>query len=384
MNGFNIWYTLITIAAVMAVILGGALYLVLLERKVSAWVQDRIGPNRVGKFGLIQPIADAFKLLFKEDLIPARVDKALFLAAPAIAVTTAMLSFAVIPFGRTTVPPSSDNDAQTLEQYLETYQFMIAPRVDIGIVFVFAVSSLAVYAIILSGWASNSKYSFIGGLRSSAQFVSYEIPMGMSILGVVLMTGSLSLERIIEYQATGWNIFFQPLAFLIFMVSAFAECNRLPFDLPEAEQELVGGYHTEYSGLKFVFFYLAEYTNLVTSSFMFVILFFGGWHFPLIAEPGQGGVIVKLLVMSVKVLFFVFFYVLVRWTIPRFRFDQLMSLAWKGLIPLALINLVAVMVVKQLGWNLWLLLPLSVVLFFGAISLAVSDRRPLTSAGVRG
>jgi len=384
MNGFNIWYTLITIVAVMAVILGGALYLVLLERKVSAWVQDRIGPNRVGKFGLIQPIADAFKLLFKEDLIPARVDKALFLAAPAIAVTTAMLAFAVIPFGRTTMPPSSGNDAQTLEQYLETYQFMIAPRVDIGIVFVFAVSSLAVYAIILSGWASNSKYSFIGGLRSSAQFVSYEIPMGMSILGVVLMTGSLNLERIIEYQATGWNVLFQPLAFLIFMVSAFAECNRLPFDLPEAEQELVGGYHTEYSGLKFVFFYLAEYTNLVTSSFLFVIMFFGGWHFPLIAEPGPGGVIVKLLVMSVKVLFFVFFYVLVRWTIPRFRFDQLMSLAWKGLIPLALINLIAVMVVKQLGWTLWLLLPLSIVLFFGAISLAVSDRRPLTSAGVRG
>ncbi len=379
MNGFSIWYTLITIVAVMAVILGGALYLVLLERKVSAWVQDRLGPNRVGKFGLIQPIADALKLLFKEDLIPARVDRVLFLAAPAIAVTTAMMAFAVIPFGRTTLPPSWGNvpDHQTLEQYLQTYQFMIAPRVDIGIVFVFAVTSLAVYAIILSGWSSNSKYSFIGGLRSSAQFVSYEIPMGMSILGVVLMTGSLNLERIIEHQTTGWNILFQPLAFLIFMVSAFAECNRLPFDLPEAEQELVGGYHTEYSGLKFVFFYLAEYTNLVTTSFLFVILFFGGWHFPLIATPGEGGVIVKLMVMAVKVLFFVFFYLLIRWTIPRFRFDQLMSLAWKGLIPLALVNLAGVMVIKQLGWSLWLLLPLSIGLFFGAILLAVSDRRQL-------
>ena len=379
MNGFSIWYTLITIVAVMAVILGGALYLVLLERKVSAWVQDRLGPNRVGKFGLIQPIADALKLLFKEDLIPARVDRVLFLAAPAIAVTTAMMAFAVIPFGRTTLPPSWGNvpDHQTLEQYLQTYQFMIAPRVDIGIVFVFAVTSLAVYAIILSGWSSNSKYSFIGGLRSSAQFVSYEIPMGMSILGVVLMTGSLNLERIIEHQGTGWNILFQPLAFLIFMVSAFAECNRLPFDLPEAEQELVGGYHTEYSGLKFVFFYLAEYTNLVTTSFLFVILFFGGWHFPLIATPGEGGVIVKLMVMAVKVLFFVFFYLLIRWTIPRFRFDQLMSLAWKGLIPLALANLLGVMVVKQLGWSLWFLLPLSIGLFFGAMLLAVPDRRQL-------
>ena len=371
MNGFSIWYTLITIVAVMAVILGGALYLVLLERKVSAWVQDRIGPNRVGKFGLIQPIADAFKLLFKEDLIPARVDRVLFLAAPAIAVTTAMMAFAVIPFGRTTLPPSWGNvpDYQTLEQYLQTYQFMIAPRVDIGIVFVFAVTSLAVYAIILSGWASNSKYSFIGGLRSSAQFVSYEIPMGMSILGVVLMTGSLNLERIIEHQATGWNILFQPLAFLIFMVSAFAECNRLPFDLPEAEQELVGGYHTEYSGLKFVFFYLAEYTHLVTTSFLFVILFFGGWHFPLIATAGAGGVIVKLIVILAKVFGFVFFYLLIRWTIPRFRFDQLMGLAWKVLIPLALANVVCAMVVQQLRWTPWILLPVSVVLLF-AIPMA--------------
>src|SRR6266852_3198933 len=385
MTGFNIWYTLITIVAVMAVILGGALYLVLLERKVSAWVQDRIGPNRVGKFGLIQPIADAFKLLFKEDLIPARVDRVLFLAAPAIAVTTAMLAFAVIPFGRTTLPPSWGNvpDHQTLEQYLQTYQFMIAPRVDIGIVFVFAVTSLAVYAIILSGWASNSKYSFIGGLRSSAQFVSYEIPMGMSILGVVLMTGSLNLERIIEHQATGWNILFQPLAFLIFMVSAFAECNRLPFDLPEAEQELVGGYHTEYSGLKFVFFYLAEYTHLVTTSFLFVILFFGGWHFPLIATAGPGGVLIKLIVMLLKVSVFILFYLLIRWTIPRFRFDQLMGLAWKALIPLALANLVCVMVVKQLGWTPWLLLPISVALLFAAAGLTVAPR-PSPRAAARG
>src|SRR5260370_18574453 len=200
----------------------------------------------------------------------------------------------------------------------------------------------------------------------------------MCMLGVVLMAGSVNLERIIENQTeSGWNIFFQPLAFLIFMVSAFAECNRLPFDLPEAEQELVGGYHTEYSGLKFVFFYLAEYTNLVTTSFLFVILFFGGWHFPLIATPGEGGVIVKLMVMAVKVLFFVFFYLLIRWTIPRFRFDQLMSLAWKGLIPLALVNLAGVVVVKPLGWSLWLLLPVSIGLFFGAMLLAVSDRRQL-------
>ncbi len=367
MSGFNIWYTLITIIIVMAAILGGALYLVLLERKVSAWVQDRLGPNRVGKFGLIQPIADAFKLLFKEDLIPDRVDKVLFIAAPAIAVTTALLAFAVIPFGRTTVPSANP---QSLEEYQRSYQFMIAPRIDIGIVFIFAVTSLAVYAIILSGWSSNNKFSFIGGLRSSAQFVSYEIPMGMSILGVLLLTGSLNLERIIQRQAEfGWNIFFQPLAFLIFMISAFAECNRLPFDLPEAEQELVGGYHTEYSGLKFVFFYLAEYTHLVTTSFLFVILFFGGWHFPLIATAGAGGVIVKLIVILAKVFGFVFFYLLIRWTVPRFRFDQLMGLAWKVLIPLALANVVCAMVVQQLRWTPWILLPVSVVLLF-AIPMA--------------
>src|SRR5713226_271116 len=356
MNGFSIWYTLITIVAVMAVILGGALYLVLLERKVSAWVQDRIGPNRVGKFGLIQPIADAFKLLFKEDLIPARVDRVLFLAAPSIAVTTAMMAFAVIPFGRTTLPPSWGNapDHQTLEQYLQTYQFMIAPRVDIGIVFVFAVTSLAVYAIILSGWSSNSKYSFIGGLRSSAQFVSYEIPMGMSILGVVLMTGSLNLERIIEHQTTGWNILFQPLAFLIFMVSAFAECNRLPFDLPEAEQELVGGYHTEYGALKFGLFFLGEYTHMITTSFLVVIMFFGGWQLPWLVTPegsGVGDMVAKVVVLGGKMGLFILFYMLVRWTIPRFRFDQLMGLAWKVLMPLALVNLVCVMAVKYLGWD---------------------------------
>jgi len=385
MSGFNIWFTLITIVAVMAGVLGGALYLVLAERKVSAWIQDRLGPNRVGPYGLIQPIADAFKLLFKEDLIPDRVDKILYLAAPAIAVTTSLLALAVIPFGRTTVAPSSNTASyqQNMEAYLNTYQFMIAPRIDIGILFVFAVTSLAVYAIILSGWSSNNKYSFIGGLRSSAQFVSYEIPMGLSILGVLLLTGSLNLERIIEKQISGWNILYQPLAFLIFMVSAFAECNRLPFDLPEAEQELVGGYHTEYSGLKFVFFYLAEYTHLMTTSFLFVVLFFGGWHFPLIASTATGGVIVKLIVMFAKVLCFVFFYLLIRWTIPRFRFDQLMGLAWKVLIPLSLANVVCVMVVKQLDWTPWLLLPVSVALLFAAGSFTIT-RRPSPRMAIRG
>ncbi len=273
--------TIITIVVVLAVMLGTCAYLIWVERKVSAYMQDRLGPNRVGPAGLLQPIADGLKFLLKEDIIPAHVDRLLYLSAPAIAVSTALLAFAVVPFGPTTVAP----------QERSNYEFVIAPHVDIGILFVFAVTSLTVYAIILSGWASNNKYSFIGGLRSSAQLVSYEIPMGMSVLGVILLTGSLNLEQVIDHQAHhGWNIWYQPLGFLLFLVSAFAECNRLPFDLPEAEQELVGGYHTEYSALKFGLFFVGEYTHMVTTSFLLATLFLGGWHFPWIAEPGPGGV----------------------------------------------------------------------------------------------
>jgi NADH-quinone oxidoreductase subunit H len=328
--------TIITIAVVMGVILGACAYLILVERKIAAYVQDRIGPNRVGPRGLLQPIADGLKFLFKEDIVPDHVDRILYLAAPAIAVTMSLLAFAVVPFGPT--HPVGDTRPD----------FVIAPHVDIGILFVFAVTSLTVYAVILSGWASNSKYSFIGGLRSSAQFISYEIPMGMSVLGIVLMTGSLNLEDIILRQAQGvWNVLSQPLAFLIFLTSAFAECNRLPFDLPEAEQELVGGYHTEYSALKFGMFFLGEYTHMITTSFLIVILFFGGWHLPWLVPAQTTNPVAPFLVFFAKVAFFILFYMLIRWTIPRFRFDQLMMLAWKGLIPLALANLVVVMILKE-------------------------------------
>jgi NADH-quinone oxidoreductase subunit H len=351
--------TLITIVAVMAVILGIDAYLILLERKVAAWMQDRVGPNRVGPGGLLQPIADGLKFLLKEDIIPDRVDKGLYLLAPSIAAMTALMAFAVVPFG----PTSLDSNADAM-------QFVIAPRVDIGILFVFAVGSLAVYAIILGGWASNNKYSLIGALRSSAQIISYEIPLGMSVLGIVLLTGSLNLERIIARQAEyGWNAFFQPLGFLLFMISAFAECNRLPFDLPEAEQELVGGYHTEYSALKFGLFFLGEYTHMITTSFLMAILFLGGWHFPGIPESGWLAIVLKFIVIWVKASLFILFYMFVRWTLPRFRFDQLMGIAWRVLIPLALVNLVLVMVVQQFiqsydlngrYWN-WTLLPLSLL-----------------------
>jgi NADH-quinone oxidoreductase subunit H len=392
---FSFWATIITIAVIMGAIQGTCAYLILLERKTAAWVQDRIGPNRVGPFGLLQPIADGAKFLLKEDIIPSHVDRLFFLLAPAIAIGTSTLAFAVVPFGPTQAPPQTpwnqttaqtvtpEFEQQQLKDYNESYQAVIAPHVDIGILFMFSVTSLGVYGIILGGWSSNNKYSIMGALRSSAQLISYEIPMGMSVLGVVILTGSLNLERIIGAQLTqGWFFFYQPLATLLFLISIFAECNRLPFDLPEAEQELVGGYHTEYSAMKFALFFLAEYTHMITTSFIFMMLFFGGWYFPWIAEAGSPWV-VKLLVFAAKMFLLVFFYMLVRWTIPRFRFDQLMGLAWKVLIPLSVMNVFCVMVVKHIadsnGWSHWVvmgvLFVISLVLIVVAGAMALPPSR---------
>jgi len=361
--------TLISIGIVMGGIPVACMYLVLAERKVSAWMQDRIGPNRVGPFGLIQPMADAIKILLKEGIIPAHVDKGLFLLAPAISMFTAMLAFAVVPFGPLEGTPS-------------WLRLIIAPNVDIGLVFIFAVGSLAVYGVILGGWASNNKYSALGSLRASAQVVSYEIPLGMSVLGVVLLSGTLNLEQILMQQARagigGWNVWVQPLACLIFYISSLAESNRLPFDLSECEQELVGGYHTEYGGLRMVLFFIGEYTHITTISFLTMILFFGGWHFPGIATPEStytGAWVVKVLVLLTKVMLSIFLIMLIRWTIPRFRFDQLMELTWKVFIPLTLLNTVAVMTVLQFGWDRWWLLPISLGLFvLAAVAAALAKR----------
>jgi NADH-quinone oxidoreductase subunit H len=349
--------TLLTIAVAMGAILTACMYLVLAERKVSAWMQDRIGPNRVGPYGLAQPVADGLKILIKEGIIPAHVDKGLFLMAPALAVFTALLAFAVIPFG-------------PADEQVGWLRFIIAPNIDIGLLFIFAVGSLAVYGVILGGWASNNKYSALGSLRASAQVISYEIPLGLSVLGVVLLSGTLNLERILADQAErgilGWYVWYQPLACLIFYVSSLAESNRLPFDLSECEQELVGGFHTEYGGLRMVLFFVGEYTHLVVLSFLTAILFFGGWHFPWIATPESsyaGAWLVKVLVLLAKVATSIFLIMLIRWTLPRFRFDQLMELTWKVFIPLALANVVAVMSVLQFDINRWWLLPISLGLF---------------------
>lgn len=390
MPTFDLTTTFLMIGGVIAVVLGLCAYLVLAERKVAAWVQDRLGPNRVGPWGLLQPLADGGKMFLKEDVIPSHVDRYFFLMAPVAAFATAMLAIAVIPFGSTAatkvIPPTTPTQAGTTTfQPVQFYEinygstpsqtYAIAPGLDVGLLYVFALGSLAVYGVILAGWSANSKYALLGSLRSSAQIISYEIPLGLSILGVVILASSLNLEAIVNYQAGAghsWMIFTQPLAFLLFLIAVFAECNRLPFDLPEAEQELVGGFHTEYSSLKLGMLLLAEYAHMITASLLLSVLFLGGWHLPGLSELTDEAMygptitaLIRMAILGVKMLGFVALFLLVRWTIPRFRFDQLMGLAWKIMIPLAILNLFCVMIVKQYNLPLWTLTVASIVMFLG-------------------
>jgi NADH-quinone oxidoreductase subunit H len=347
---------IIAVVKIILLLIGlmtAAAYLVLMERWIAAWVQDRQGPNRVGipltkirLFGLGQPLADGLKFIFKEDYTPAQVDKGLFSLAPIVILTAALAIFAVIPFGSVLPRIGIEGSSQPIE-------LLVAPRLDVGLIYVFALSSIAVYGVILGGWASNNKYSFLGGLRSSAQLIAYEIPLGLGILGVVLFSGSLRLDKIITDQAVSgvWNIAVQPLGLLVFTVASFAEAARLPFDLPEAEQELVGGYHTEYAGMRLLLFLIAEFLHMVTAAFLIVILYFGGWH--LWGLTGSGDVVtwpvavLRIIVLLAKVLAVVFFFMIVRWSWPRFRFDQLMSMAWKVMLPLGMANLVLIAVISE-------------------------------------
>jgi len=338
---------LIKIALLIGGLMTAAAYLVLLERKMAAWVQDRRGPNRVGipltkirLFGLGQPLADGLKFILKEEYTPAHVDRLLFVLAPVSILAAALAIFAAIPFGDT-LPPL------TMLGWDKPIRLVVTPGLDVGTIFVFAMASVSVYGVILGGWASNNKYSFLGGLRSSAQLIAYELPLGLGILGVVLATGSLSLEQIIGEQArTGvWFAFSQPLGFIVFVTAAFAEAARLPFDLPEAEQELIGGYHTEYSGMKLLLFLVAEFLHMITAAFLIVIMFFGGWHFWGIGLLPQNSWIVAILkigMLMLKTFSVIVFFMLVRWSWPRFRFDQLMALAWKVMLPLGIVNFIAV------------------------------------------
>ncbi len=329
------WYIiekLILIGALIGLSFFIAMYTTLAERKIAGWMQDRMGPNRAGPFGIFQPLADGGKLFFKEEITPTSSNRFLFLLGPALAMIVALITSTVIPWGASYVGES------------RTVALQVAD-VDMGILIVFGIVSVGVYGIMIGGWASNNKFSLIAAIRGASQMVSYELPMGLSLIAVLFMTGSLKMSAMVEYQMQhGWNVLYQPLGFLIFFVCALAECNRTPFDLPEAENELNFGYHQEYSSMKLGFYLFAEYINMFVSSAVMATLFFGGYDIPFFDEAAwQGSPLVlsvmTFAVMMAKVSFFLFLFIWIRWTIPRFRYDQLMNLGWKKLIPLALINM---------------------------------------------
>jgi NADH-quinone oxidoreductase subunit H len=378
---------------IMPMILGLVAYLILVERKTAAWIQDRLGPNRVGPAGLLQPIADGVKMFLKEEFIPRTADKALFLLAPIAIFTPAICGFAIIPWGGILEKGSS---VLGWWKFPENFPVMVSDT-NVGVLVAVAAAGLATYGIVLGGWSSGSKYSFLGGLRAAAQMLSYEVPLALSLMAVLLTVGSLSLEAVIESQVgyfagfvPTWNIFVHPVMALIFTTAIFAESNRTPFDLPECETELVGGYHTEYSSMKFGLFFLSEYASMITGSAVMVALFLGGWHLPWVdlliygrAQPAVSdwiGVLIKFGVFWGKVGGFLFFYMWIRWTLPRFRFDQLMGLAWRGMIPVALAGLLmtafVVYLEKQINLQhgrIWMLAG-NVVLF--VVMLGVLSRRP--------
>ncbi|MDX2285068.1 MAG: NADH-quinone oxidoreductase subunit NuoH [Bacteroidia bacterium] len=338
-------FALVLILLIIVGLILGAAYSVYFERKISAWIQQRKGPNRVGPLGLLQPFADVLKLLLKEDIIPTASDRLMHFIAPVIAVSIALITIGVTPFAKVDAPFTE-----------ATGGFIAVANVNIGILYALAITSISVYGITLAGWSSNNKYSLMGGLRSSAQMISYELAMGLSIVSVVLLTnarfegegGFLSPGAIVEAQRGAWNVLINPIGFLIFVVCAFAEANRAPFDLVEAEQELVGGFHTEYSSMKFAAFFLAEYIHVVTGSMMITTLFMGGYLGPFESALGVAdwGWIGQLAWgfgwFSLKTVFFAFVFIWVRWTLPRFKYNQLMDLGWKRFLPLALANLMLI------------------------------------------
>ena len=336
---------LILIAIIIFASLGVALYTTFAERKVAAILQDRPGPNRAGPFGLFQPLADGLKLITKEEIIPTHANKWLFILGPGLAMTAALMTCAVVPWGGTIEVLGHQVDLQIAD-------------INIGILYVFAVVSMGVYGVMIGGWASNNKFSLMAALRGASQAISYELAMGLSLIALLMITGSLSLRTIVEQQVGHvWNIVFQPLGFLIFFICALAECNRTPFDLPEAENELNFGYHQEYSSMKLGFYLFSEYINMFISSTIMATMFFGGYDLPFVTShltsPGIAA-IVGLVVLMTKVVMFIFLFMWIRWTIPRFRYDQLMDLGWKKMIPLALANMLVTgffILLKQNNWH---------------------------------
>ncbi|MHC1706821.1 MAG: NADH-quinone oxidoreductase subunit NuoH [Bacteroidales bacterium] len=330
MDALQLGYKIFFLFAILLITLVVAMYATYAERKLAAFFQDRRGPNRAGPWGLLQPLADGVKMLMKEEIIPTTAQRSLFIMGPGIAMTTALLTGVVIPWGAEFTVKG------------QTFSLQIAD-LNIGILFVFAMVSIGVYGIMLGGWASNNKYALLGSIRAASQMISYELAMGMSIIALILTTGTLSLKDIVEQQqGWHWNIIYQPLGFLIFLICAFAETNRAPFDLPECETELIGGFHTEYSSMKLGFYLFAEYINMFISSAVIVTLYFGGYQMPLLHHLNLSPNILTLLgvlFFFIKIFLVIFLFMWVRWTLPRFRYDQLMNLGWKGLIPLAIINI---------------------------------------------
>ncbi len=350
--------SVVKMLVVFTVVMVGVALLTLMERKVSAWMQNRIGPNRVGPGGLLQPAADGLKNILKEETFPSAANPVLFIVAPALAFIPALLLSGVIPFAAP-MPLDFDVTLPVLGRFVHHGALpMVVADVPVGFLFVIAISSLGVYGIALAGWSSNSKYSLLGGLRASAQLISYEVALGLSLIPVLLLSGDVSFSKIIAVQQEGlWLVFPLSVAFFVFLVSGFAETNRLPFDLPEAESELVAGYHSEYSAMKFSMFFIAEYANIVTVAAMVTTIFFGGWDIPFVAigtakpwalvtlAPGLVATLLTALVFFLKVMFWIFFVMWIRWTLPRFRYDQLMALGWKFMTPVSLGYIMLVCVV---------------------------------------
>jgi NADH-quinone oxidoreductase subunit H len=331
----------VLIVVIFGISLVVAMYSTYAERKIAAFFQDRVGPNRAGPFGILQPLADGAKMFMKEEIIPTRASGLLFIVGPSLAIMTACIGSAVIPWGQQVTIGSRVIDLQVTD-------------INVGILYIFGVVSLGVYGVMIGGWASNNKYSLMGAIRAASQNISYEVSMGLSIIALLMVTGTLSLREIAEQQHGGnWNIIYQPLGFLIFMVCAFAETNRTPFDLPECETELVGGYHTEYSSMKLGFYLFAEYINMFVSSAVMATLYFGGYNYPFMDTVNEAfgptwGPLFGTAIFFLKIFLFIFFFMWVRWTIPRFRYDQLMNLGWKVLIPLAVANIVLTGIVSTI------------------------------------
>ena len=327
-----ILYKLLFAVIILMISLVVAMYATLAERKVAGFFQDRLGPNRAGIFGLLQPVADGVKLFFKEEFMPAKADKVLYILGPCLTMLVALLSSAVIPWGN------------TLEIGDKVFSLQMAD-INIGVLYAFAVVSIGVYGVMIGGWASNNKYALMGSVRAASQMISYELAMSMSIVTIVMTSGSLSLNEIVSQQhGMNWNVFTQPIGFVVFVICAFAECNRSPFDLPECETELIGGYHTEYSSMKLGFYLFSEYINMFIASAMISTLYFGGYNFPFMNDLGLSHNWITILgvgALLMKIFFFVFLFMWVRWTLPRFRYDQLMRFGWKGLMPWAFINMIA-------------------------------------------